>query len=164
MSRISATGRITWPVQGLATLIAHSQTFQGLVDADDWSEAVERVYLEAAAEDEIARPCARVMVGEWQSESVQSNADGFDFMTTHQMGLVFEFLVPDEYAESHWNATVWMCDTVDAILQEMELLAGTEGNVIVRRMKLVYGPARADAAERRQHGDLMQMAFSVDGP
>lgn len=161
---LSPTGRMAWPVVGLAWLVAKSSTFQTLVEAETAAEAIERVYLEAADEAEIVRPHARVMTGDWKSESVQSNAGGFDYVASHEMGLVFEFIVPEEYQDSHWNATVWFLDTVDAIVQEMEALAGTGGELIVRNIKLVYGPARADAAERRSHGDLMQMAFSVNGP
>lgn len=164
MPQLSATGILSRPLASLAALVASSDTFQALVDADDADAALASVYYPFADDgvtDDGAPLCPhpRAIIGvggDWRSEEVGVG----DWRGTGSLILNFEFLIPLESATEQVrgndiNEMLWFLNTVGAILAEMQANKYDDPSAYpnILAIDLLEGPAKVGGEFKGQYGD-----------
>lgn len=152
-------------VNAWAEIVAESSTFQTWTGAADAAEAAAFVYEWAIDYDDLDVDtdypfCLVTLGGDQKVRTLAASGANIATAPAGSVELVFEGIVPDGY--THKQANDWMTEKCLAIRSELESIAVSEAfRQIVRGITLLHGPARADAEERENHADIMQMAFAV---
>lgn len=113
------------PILNLRLLVAATAGWQALVGADDAGEAAEAVYLYSALDDK-QHPRPRVIVGPAEGRSLQ-RVTTTSWQMRGPLFFEFELETPDEYLGDHNAAFVWFMGHVQALIEQMAALAGSNG-------------------------------------
>jgi len=167
---LTAAGALTYAKDDLQTLVAASATFQnwvgaaGATEAERRANAALRVYLDI--EESPARPFAAVHFGQpAEIEDMAKTGGSAQFMSGGDRGtveLVFEAAVDTTHSTPADQLRAFE-RKVDAILEEMKALAGTDGFLIVRAIRIADGPARYGTTDGDlADGDFYQVGYAIE--
>lgn len=163
----AATGDTGLALFNLETLIASSAAFRTWTGTANVAAARDRIYYPDTDDDDVTRPAA--FIGAGPSYMMESKGGGegshVDF-GGGAMGMDFEANVTEDDPKDAFNA---FANEFDAVIVEMNALAGTSGFLNVRAIRRTAGPARSEPDEGEEGGNTARgydrVEFEVDwGP
>lgn len=164
---VSPTGLFSAPIAETRTVLSECPAFQEWVEAANAAAALAHIFEFAADAADVAaldpKNYAIVLCGDDYASGLIGIGSGTGtWRTRGSVGIVFEGIVPEEHFDSHADANYWFHNYAGAFWEELlERFHGNTRTQWYRGISLAAPPARADAAERKQYGDLMQCAFEV---
>ena len=161
---VAPTGPMGLTMQNLRDLVAASTSFQDWIGAtgtpaEKLAAAKARIYM--VAEDSPALPCGYVRFAspaDWRSFAVAGGAV-LHFSHGGTLQLAFEATVASGLDDD--DAEITFFNNVDAVISDIEDLAGSDGYFAARSIEVFRGPIRASADESHSTGDYYQMVFNV---
>lgn len=167
---VAATGAQGKALDNLQTLLAASSTFQTWVDeAGDPTAAKDHIYRVAVGAPIAAkRPFASVGLYKdgsgfrWEAHSGGAVQHGIE---SGRMWLGFEGNVAEAHEDDEADAEITFLNTVDAVLTEIEALAGSDTYLNVTAIEREWGPRHSDPGEDASEGNYFQVLYAVEyGP
>lgn len=162
---ITPTGISSLHLDALQRMLAASEAFQAWVEAEDATEALAHIHIDAFAPDDLeaARPFVLIEDGEL-ADSAFAGGAGQVFEREASFNIVFDgnALAPSDSLPSPTvkDQGFDFRNKVEAILADLELLAGTADYVYIQDIRQIYPMTRTNPRKGRNE-DSFYWGFQV---
>ncbi|WP_166820516.1 hypothetical protein [Thalassoroseus pseudoceratinae] len=148
---INPSGILSTPADKLAELVSESSTFQSWVSADDATEALDSVFIQArsaSGDGEYSRPFALIYF------------EGFsNGLNRYANGTLYLLLEADVTESTHQDSAYEFTNQAGAIVAEVMAGSYAGGKLFIRSINSAVPPQRADFNESE---DYIQQYYSID--
>lgn len=154
---VTPAGMVSLPLHYLRLSIADSAAFRTWVGASTQAEALARIYINR--ETTPTRPFAVVAWDRnWSREAISGGGRNY-FEQRGDLMLMFEDDIADGLDEA--DAYFTFTNTVGAIIEDIEELAGQAGYLNVVSIAVENGPARPTEDEKQETSDYYQALYRI---
>jgi len=157
---VSPTGLLSTPIHLARVTVASSATFQSWVGAATRPHALPYILPDSTESDDL--PIAVVGFDENFSRKMIAGGARHFFQSEGDLFLLFrDAITEDDDVDAFYS----FCNTVGAVVAEMEEFAGGAGYLAITNITLAEPPARAHEDEAAGVGDFYEAIFTIEyGP
>lgn len=157
---VDPAGVLSLPMARLRTLVAASAAFQTWVDEETAEAAAAHVFLAAVPFASVADAnFALVQMGD--TAEFEGMSTGPEFQESGELVLYFHGTISEDDLGTLPDEFFTYCNTLGAILAQMEALVRSGTYLFVRRIGLSEGPYRSAIKKKAVRGDYYWSRWTV---